>query len=341
MKARKAISLRAVWVLTCLLFLGILAVSAEAQQPFKLRVGAIAKGDFAGGTVGPGAAFKEGYFKDEGIDAVFSYHVSGPAVLQAMAAGDVDTTISTAIVPFFQAVGAGVDLVWVGSTIKDIAHFVVRPEIKSVKELDGKRVGTPGIGTIQDTLLTVFERQQGIRTIHVYGRITDLLTYLEKGEVVGVVSWQPIAELARRRIGATYVAKSVMPGSEGVGIVFPRAFIERHPDVVKRFLKANLRGLQYFQKNRDAYVEWLAKRENLELDVVRSILFDPEMVRFENPLTDWPSTKILIRAARDAGKIPKEKIADDAAIDAWMAKHIDESFLQAAIREIGWKGGSK
>jgi hypothetical protein len=64
---------------------------------------------------------------------------------------------------------------------------------------------------------------------------------------------------------------------------------------------------------------------------------DREMILGDNPVTDRPSTKIIIAAARDAGKIPKALVADDRAIEAWMDKHIDESYLREAMSELNWK----
>jgi NitT/TauT family transport system substrate-binding protein len=312
-----------------------LAGTAMAQERVKVRVGAITQD--AVDTLGPYAALKEGYFQQEGIEPVLSYNINGPVTLQKMAAGDVDVAISTAIAPFFQAVAGGVDLVWVASTAKNNSPLVVRKEIKTIKELDGKRVGTPGIGTIHDTLLSVFEKRHGIRTQHVYGRINDLFTYLEKGEIDGLIAWQPPAELARQKLGAVYLAKAVIPGAESLGIMFPREFVTKHPGVVKRFVRAHLRGIQYFRKHPEEFARWLAEREKLDLEVVRAIALDREMILGDDPVTERQSTRIILAAARDAGKIPKTLIPDDRAIEAWMDKHIDESFLREAMKELGFK----
>lgn len=319
---------------------GLILVTApvgagQAQDRVRVRVGAITQD--AVDTIGPYAALKEGYFQQEGLEPVLAYNINGPVTLQKMAAGDVDVAISTAIAPFFQAVAGGVDLVWVASTAKNNSPLVVRPDVKTVRELDGKRVGTPGIGTIHDTLLSVFEKRHGIRTQHVYGRINDLLTYLEKGEIDGLIAWQPPAELARKKLGAVYLTKAVIPGAESLGIIFPRAYVQKHPAVVKRFVRAHLRGIQYFQKHREELARWLAEREKLDLDVVRNIALDREMILGDNPVTDRDSTRIIIAAARDAGKIPRALIPDDRAIDAWMDRHIDESFLREAMKELGFK----
>ncbi|HEY7364515.1 MAG TPA: ABC transporter substrate-binding protein [Methylomirabilota bacterium] len=335
MTTRVRIGRIAVVVLAGLALVAGLVGPADAQPRFKVRVGAITQD--AVDTLGPYAALKEGYFQQEGIEPILSYNINGPVTLQKMVAGDVDVAISTAIAPFFQAVASGVDLVWVASTAKNNSPLVVRKEIKSVKELEGKRLGTPGIGTIHDTLLSVFEKRHGIKTQHVYGRISDLLTYLERGEIDGLIAWQPPAELARKKLGAVYLAKAVIPGAESLGIIFPREFVKKNPEVVKRFVKAHLRGIQYFKKQPEALARWLAEREKLDLDVVRNIALDRDMILGEDPVTDRPSTKIIIAAARDAGKIPKALIPDDRAIEAWMDKHIDESYLREAMKELEWK----
>ncbi len=322
-------------VLSALILLAWLPGGAGAQERVKIRVGAITQD--AVDTIGPYAALKEGYYQQEGLEPVLFYNINGPVTLQKMVAGDVDVAISTAIAPFFQAVAGGVDLVWLASTAKNNSPLVVRPEIKGIKDLEGKRVGTPGIGTIHDTLLSVFEKRHGIKTQHVYGRISDLFTYLEKGEVVGLISWQPPAELARKKIGAHYLAKAVIPGAESLGIIVPRAFVQKHRDVAKKFVKAHLRGIQYFQQHPQEFARWLAEREKLDLDVVRNIALDRDMISGENPVTDRETTKIIIAAARDAGKIPKSLIPDDRAIEGWMEKHIDESILREAMKEVGWK----
>jgi NitT/TauT family transport system substrate-binding protein len=325
----------AVVALAGLAVLAGLVGPVHSQPRVKIRVGAITQD--AVDTLGPYAALKEGYFQQEGIEPILSYNINGPVTLQKMVAGDVDVAISTAIAPFFQAVAGGVDLVWVASTAKNNSPLVVRKGITSVKELDGKRLGTPGIGTIHDTLLSVFEKRHGIKTQHVYGRINDLFTYLEKGEIDGLIAWQPPAELARKKLGAVYLAKAVIPGAESLGIIFPREYVKKNPDVVKRFVRAHLRGIQYLKKNPQDLARWLADREKLDLDVVRNIALDRDMILGDNPVTDRPSTKIIIAAARDAGKIPKALIPDDRAIEAWMDKHIDESFLKQAMKELEWK----
>jgi NitT/TauT family transport system substrate-binding protein len=313
----------------------LIASGAPSQERFKVRVGGITY--TATDAVGPYAALKEGYFQQEGIEPILSTHTNGPIVLQKMAAGDVDVAISTAISPFFQAVARGLDLIWIASATKGNSGLVVHPSIKSVKELDGKRIGVAGLGTSQDALLSKLEQDHKIKFKHVYGPINNLVGFMQKGEIDGFTAWHPALEIARRQVGAEYLMKAMLPGAESLGLMLPRAFAKQNPEIVVKLLRAHLRGIRYFQQNQDAFAQWVAEREGIDPDVVRTVVLDKEAIYAEDPVTDREGALILVRASRDAGFIPKTLVPDDASLKAWMDKHIDESFLQTAMKELNWK----
>lgn len=315
--------------------LGLVGRHAVAQERVKVRLGGITY--TAADAAGPYAALKQGYFQEEGIEPVLLSHANGPIVLQKMAAGDVDVAISTAISPFFQAVASGLDLIWIASSTKGNSGLVTKPSIKTIKELDGKRIGVAGLGTSQDALLTNLEQKNGIKVKHVYGPINNLVAFMQKGEIEGFTSWHPALEIARREVGAEYLMKAMLPGAESLGIMLPRAFEKKNPGVAVKILRAHLRGIRYFQQNREEYARWVAEREGIDADVVRTVVFDREAIDAENPVTDRAGALILVRASRDAGFIPKTLVPTDEALKEWMDKYIDESYLATAMKELNWK----
>jgi NitT/TauT family transport system substrate-binding protein len=308
---------------------------AAAQERTKVRLGGITY--TAADAAGPYGALKQGYFQEEGIEPILSTHANGPIVLQKMAAGDVDVAISTAISPFFQAVASGLDLIWVASATKGNSGLAVHPSIKTIKDLDGKRIGVAGLGTSQDALLSNLEQKNNIKVRHVYGPVNNLVAFMQKGEIDGLTAWHPVLEIARRQVGAVYLMKAMLPGAESLGIMMPRAFAQKNPKAVVGLMRAHLRGIRYFQQNREEYARWVAEREGLDPDVVRTVVFDKEAIDAENPVTDREGALILVRASRDAGLIPKELVPTDEALKAWMDKYIDESYLQTAMKELAWK----
>lgn len=309
--------------------------SAHTQGLTKVRLGGITYTD--ADAVGPYAALKQSYFQEEGIDPILSTYPNGPIALQRMAAGDIDVAISTAISPFFQAVAAGVDLIWIASATKGNSGLVVAPSIKSVKELDGKRIGVAGLGTSQDALLSRLAERNGIKVQHVYGPINNLTTFMQNGEIEGFTSWQPALEIARRQVGAVYLMKAMLPGAESLGLMLPRAFAKRNPELVVKILRAHLRGISYFHNNREEYADWVGKREGIGPDVVRTVVLDKELIDAEHPITDRAGTLILVRASRDAGFISKALVPNDEALKQWIGKGIDETYLATAMKQLNWK----
>jgi hypothetical protein len=137
------------------------------------------------------------------------------------------------------------------------------------------------------------------------------------------------------------VTKSILPGAQITGMVFPRRYLEKNREVLLRFLRANMRGIEAFRKDKEVFVEWAAKREGVDADVLKALYLEPDQFWVENPRTHMASVKVLIKAARDSGKIPAALVADDAAIDAWVAKLVDESLLEQAMKETNFQLSGK
>ena len=133
------------------------------------------------------------------------------------------------LAPYMQAAAQGSDFVVLMSITKGNAPLVARAEIKSAKDLNGKRVGTPGLGTIHDTMLTLYEKEHGIKVEHVSAKITDLVAMLEKGEVAGVLCWETVAATTVRTVkGAHYLAPlPVIPGAESLEVILRRKLVTR------------------------------------------------------------------------------------------------------------------
>ena len=76
----------------------------------------------------------------------------------------------------------GGEMTMVMSTTKGNAPIVGKKQYTSVKELAGKNVGTPGIGTIHDAVLGYIEETQGFKVNHVPAKISDVAIMIEKAK---------------------------------------------------------------------------------------------------------------------------------------------------------------
>ena len=178
-----------------LLALGALAgtavTPAAAQNLTTIRFG-----DQTGSEVDYAAVWvadMNGYYKDEGIQLERKTYANGPATLLDLNNLDAATA---AIVPYMLFAARGGEVTMVMSTTKGNAPIVGKKQYTSVKELAGKNVGTPGIGTIHDAVLGYIEETQGFKVNHVPAKISDVAVMIEKGEVEAFIGWEPASAAA-------------------------------------------------------------------------------------------------------------------------------------------------
>ena len=95
-------------------------------------------------------AQKKGFFKDEGLDAEI-IRIPSPGSLAALVNGEID--YNSTISPVVAAAVRGVPIKVVACDVPGRPNALApRPEIKSVKELQGKTIA---VGTSQEPLLLV------------------------------------------------------------------------------------------------------------------------------------------------------------------------------------------
>ena len=125
--------------------------------------------------------------------------------------------------------------------------------IEQVSDLKGKRIGTT-FGTIAEFYLGRFLELNGINIQDI--TVIDLKTPAEwenavaDGVVDAVVTAQPYADLASKRLGSNAIVWSAQNGQYLFGlIVSSKEWVTKHPDVASRFLKALALADEYAVRN--------------------------------------------------------------------------------------------
>jgi NitT/TauT family transport system substrate-binding protein len=265
-----------------------------------------------------------GYFEQEGIKIDRKTYPNGPSALLDI--NNLDAVMA-AIVPFMQYVARGGDVRIVMSVTKGNAPIVGKQQYTSVKDLDGKRVGTPGIGTIHDAVLGYIEQSMGLKFEHVPGKITDFAVMVQKGEVEAFIGWEPAsaAAIAQAPNLLHYTQRlPPIPNAESLQLAFTPQYARSNPDTVEKFVRATLKGIEWIKRNgKEKTAELIAKKMNdpssyaVNLDALGS-------VDLTQPRLDMPSTRIWLTTIAKQGKIPQDLVAD---IDGWVGKYLDYSFL--------------
>lgn len=277
-------------------------------------------------------ALDKGFFKAEGLNIQSKIFTNGPNLMMSMANGELDFSVATGFTPMLQAAAQGTDVIILASMAKGNAPVVANANIQSFKDLDGKVLGSPGLGTIQNTMLSIAAKKYGIKFGKVINAsISDLPVMLEKGEIDAFTGWEWLAADAVYRVkGAHYVLKMpVIDNAESVALGVRGTYFKEHPDVVKKFVKAYLEGVKYYKEHPEEGNALMAKLINKPLSVANMAM---ENVIVNDPEIDLPSLKFSIQDAIDTGKIKKDVVPD---IDAFINKYVDQSVVKAEKKEVG------
>ena len=274
----------------------------------------------------------KGYFEEEGIKIDRRTYANGPAALLELPSGNVDAVMA-GLSPIMQFAAGGGQFVMVASLTKGNAPIVGKKQYKSYKELNGKRVGTPGLGTIHDAMLFYIEKTEGLKFQRVPGKITDIAVMLDRGEVEAFIGWEPASAAAIAKAkDAHYIAQlPPIKNAESLELVFHPKVAKENPELVVRFLRAMVRGIDYIKKNsKDHIAEIVAKKMNdpSAKPVARAAL---DSVFITDPRVDMPSSRIILTTIAEQGKIDKALVKD---VDGWLKKYLDYSYLEKAEKSL-------
>jgi NitT/TauT family transport system substrate-binding protein len=269
-----------------------------------------------------------GYFDAEGIKIERHTYGNGPAAMLDFPNQSIDAVMA-AIVPFMQFAARGGEFKLIMSLTKFNAPLVGLKKYSSYKDLDGKKIGSPGIGTVHDAVLGYVEETQQIKLQHVFAKITDFAVMTEKGEIEAFIGWEPAsATTIALNPALHYIAQlPPIPNMESLGLVFQPKIAKDDPDLIVRFVRATLRGIEFIKTNpKEKAAQLIARKMNdpkAEPVVVEAL----GSVKLTDPRLDMPSTRILLKVIAKQGKIPAELVSD---VDGWIGKYLDYTFLDKA-----------
>ena len=119
----------------------------------------------------------------------------------------------------------------------------------------------------------------------------------DKGEVEAFIGWEPPPPWRPRRARRSTTSRSCRR-SRTPRVSSSRSapqFIKDHPDVIERFVRATLRGIEYIRKQpKEKTADILAKKMN-DPKAVPVVLNAMGSVILTDPRIDMPSTRIILR----------------------------------------------
>ena len=244
----------------------VLLATSLAPQTFaadKIRIG------YSGATISNAMLWvtdEAKLFQKNGIDPEILY-LQTTLGQTALIAGEIEMCVySGSLLSAARLQGA--DVVMVASFLnKPIYRLVVRPEIRAVTDLRGKRLGITRFGTVTDSTTRLLVGRLGLDPdkdviLVQVGEVPVLLTSLIAGKTIDGAIIQP-----------PYYQKAVASGMhvlanmqemdilvQQTGLNTTRKFIARNPDVVRRAVKSIIEGIHMMRENPAVAKRALARR---------------------------------------------------------------------------------
>lgn len=191
---------------------------------------------------------------------------AGPAEITALFADQIDIGYigpNPAITGYVQSHGQALRII--AGAASGGAFFIVRPgtNIHTPADLSGKTLADPQLGGTQDVALRFYLQQHSLRPADKGGTVritpTDnatILTLFKQGKIDGAWVPEPYAtRLINEAGGQVFVdERALWPDGKFVttDVVVNTKFLERHHDLVKKFLQAHVETVQYILSNPDA-----------------------------------------------------------------------------------------
>jgi len=290
-----------------------------AAEPAKVRIAYASRSSSA---LPQYMALQRGYFKEQGLDVEIiqmNPRLGAPAVVNGA------VTFATAFTSTFGGILEVMPMKLVFIHLKKGPYYVmVRPEIKDVQQLKGKKIG---VATIRGTDQLVAEEMlqaKGFNPNQIQAvavgdgpvRMQALIT-----GAVDAICVAPPHDLMLKKMGYPAIAGPPEVGLPSAAMLTADRLIKENPQIVKRTLKALLRSHQYIFENRQDAIATLIKWLPQPLDVAEHS-YDNELrtLSRDGTMTDAEITSIIDRVGEK--KRPLDEVRDF-------------SFAREAMKELG------
>jgi len=207
-------------------------------------------------------AIEKGYHREEGL-AVEMIRAGGGIATQALIAGDLhfSTSAGTALGAMLR--GAEIKVVYTNIDRPGYQVWSAQPEIRTLKDLVGKKVGVTSRGDTQELSVRLLLRKHGLNPNGVayipVGFGGTRLAALQAGTVdavpLGAGDFAQLKQPKGHMLGDT--EKEIRFAY--VGLAVSSRLLSRQPNLVERFLRAVVKGREYARRYREQTIPIIGK----------------------------------------------------------------------------------
>jgi NitT/TauT family transport system substrate-binding protein len=255
-------------------------------------------------------AASKGFFREEGLEVEL---IQFSPRLGAMAVMNGDVSFTTSFVSTFRGILQGLPLKVILIALKKGMYFlVVRPEIKDVQDLKGKKLG---VATVRGTDQLVAEellRSRGFNPALVQQLVigeTPLRAQALASGAVQAVSVSPPYDLTLQQMGYKVLAGPPEVGMPASGLFTSDRLLRENLQMVKRTLRALIKANRFIADNRQETIAVMLKWLPQTADVAaRSYDLELKGITPDGQMTDAEMDSLIERLGDK--KRPLDEVRD-------------------------------
>ena len=276
-------------------------------------------------------AQRRGFFRKENLD-VSPVYMRGGIDIKAVLTGDADfgTGATTAVTAF--VAGAPLRVVMSLNSYVDQALYA-QAKYRTLAELKGQSIGSLNPGGLVDTLLRKVIVQNGLSPERDFillnmGGTPERYAALKSGTLAASMLSAPHSLRAEKEGFTKIAATRDYVDVPGTALVAHADKIKKQPEMIKRFLRATLRSMNYIRENRADTTQMITREFGMAPDIA-ALAYDKlgELLSV-NGKVRVDGYQLLIDFARAAQKVERPIPA---------AQLVDERLLVEVVRETGIK----
>lgn len=277
-------------------------------------------------------AKETGIFAKNGLDVQLIYFAGGTTAVMALVSGETPIT-QTAGPSVVNAVLSGSDAVMIAGGVTTLDYWMLsRPEIKTPEQLKGGAVAISRFGSASDFIVRYALQRLGLTPIKdvailQVGALPDRLAAMETNRVQATVLAPPAMYIAQKR-GYNILADVAALGLayQATGVATTRKFIREHPDVVRKYVKAQVEAVHRFKTDRVASLKILSKYLGLKDKEILEKTYEGAIAENKLPAKQYPTIegiKTILEPLKNDPRLKHLKAED--FVDMRFIKELDDS----------------
>uniref|UniRef100_A0A7C3F1E1 ABC transporter substrate-binding protein n=1 Tax=Candidatus Methanomethylicus mesodigestus TaxID=1867258 RepID=A0A7C3F1E1_9CREN len=303
---------------------GLYFGGAFSPPPVTVRIGYL-QGDLH--QLALHVAISQGYFIQNGINYSLVEFPNGPTLMQSFVIGDLDFAY-VGVPPAINARAKAMSdqnahlPVAIASVNLEGSALVTKPEIQTLADLNNTRIGTPGTGTIQDILISMFAKQNNLTITKYTGRISELPIFFSTNQIDGFIGWEPAPSISIVQSNASVFLRSgeILDDHQCCVLVVSNKYLTSNPDVVSRMVKVHNAAMDFINSNPSIAKSVAQNYTLLSAQVIDVAFNDVVYSKTINSL----SIKIFLSAMIDLGVITN---LNQSQVDDFVSAFVDTRFI--------------